>query len=717
MRNLLRAAVIAAATLLAAACAPATLSPSPGLHATDDQQASPSLPALPPLADVPEYRGNSARTGIYPGPGPVSEPQRVWSRTAAGGIEFNPLLWSGNLLFGTLGGHFYSVDARTGELRWDFAGGDEPLGEVRGSGSVADGVVVFSTGDGILHGLDATSATELWSLAGAGAGISDIVAGTVYSAGTDRQVHGLELRTGEQTWSWSAPDDVNGITVDGGVAYVSVLDGRLYAIALEDGRELWHHQTISREAGIAVVGEDVVFISALEGQSAEPTGEIYALERATGRVIWNFRGQSGRQVSLGAIGVTAMYAGSVADGLWAFPIDGGTSDTVQALWHRDTAGSIWKNAALVGEILYLPQSEPGALVAVAAQDGAELWHLQLGGAAQGPVVSGGMLFVADATGVISGYAEAPVKAAIHDATSGAIGTTAPSSTPAGGSPFEVVATFDSSSTSIDTPLDMDVGPDGLLYVLDTKPSVTVLDPATGKPVRTWGRQGTGQGEFDLTRPDDNPGIGAIAVGPDGKVFVGDGANHRIQVFQANGTFVRQFGSFGTGEGQFSRVFHLDAGPDGSVYAVDHDLHYLSKFDPDGEFAWRVGGEGETRPELQRTLQGVTVGPDGLLTVFGEGVGVALVLDPRDGELIRTWGIHGSELGQLEGTVSTFDAEGRIYVESWGVQIYDAAGKFLGGVHARTNPEVTQPPVFAPDGYGYVFGEEGLLRVEVTVPTS
>ena len=72
-----------------------------------------------------------------------------------------------------------------------------------------------------------------------------------------------------------------------------------------------------------------------------------------------------------------------------------------------------------------------------------------------------------------------------------------------------------STTTLKTMLAFDVGPDGLIYALDMKPSVTVINPSTGEVVRSWGRQGTGEGEFDLRVTDGNPGIGDIDVGSDG----------------------------------------------------------------------------------------------------------------------------------------------------------------------------------------------------------
>ena len=75
----------------------------------------------------------------------------------------------------------------------------------------------------------------------------------------------------------------------------------------------------------------------------------------------------------------------------------------------------------------------------------------------------------------------------------------------------------------------------------------------------------------------------------------DGANHRIQVFTPDGTFVRQMGSFGSDDGQFSRPRHLRAAADGSVYAVDNDNSTMTKFDKTGAFVWRV-------PDLIRPIR-------------------------------------------------------------------------------------------------------------------
>ena len=63
----------------------------------------------------------------------------------------------------------------------------------------------------------------------------------------------------------------------------------------------------------------------------------------------------------------------------------------------------------------------------------------------------------------------------------------------------------------------------------------------------WGRKGSGQAEFN-----DPTGIAVAGA----EVFVADSRNGRIQVFDLDGNFKRQFGKPGKGPGELSRPMNL-----------------------------------------------------------------------------------------------------------------------------------------------------------------
>ncbi len=499
MRALRVMVAVVALPLLVFACAPSA-SPGPSgrasLHAAPSATPTVEHSRIPAFVDVPEYRGDTARSGVYPGPGPIAKPELVWSRSV-GELEFAPILVDGVFLVGAIDGHLDALDARTGDARWRFPASGS-VEAITGYASAADGVVVVPIAGG-LQALDLATGAKRWSAPGAAGAITDIVDGIVYSAARDGHAYGLDLQTGRVVWSWVAPSAASYVTVDGGIAYISVEDGRVYAISLETKSELWHLQTIS-QAGAAVVGPDVVFVSARGDQ-----GEIYAVERTTGQLRWKYRPPSGLGMSLGAIGDGVFYSGSVGDGMFAFPITPPPGQ-IRPVWHAEDTGSIVKNADLVDGILYVPVAEPHSLVAIDAADGTILWRLPLEGLAQAPVVSGGMLFTTDDTGVVSAWAEPWLKGLIGQTVSGPLVPPEPSG-PTLSDPFEIVATFDWATTGVKTPWMLDVGPNGLLYALDAKPSVVVLDPASGKHVDSLGQPGHGRRRIRPARIERQPWLG------------------------------------------------------------------------------------------------------------------------------------------------------------------------------------------------------------------
>jgi DNA-binding beta-propeller fold protein YncE len=85
---------------------------------------------------------------------------------------------------------------------------------------------------------------------------------------------------------------------------------------------------------------------------------------------------------------------------------------------------------------------------------------------------------------------------------------------------------------------------------------------------------------------------AVAVGPDGSVYVGDQGSHSIQVFSPDGVFQRDIGVHGTRAGQLTAVGALALAGDGSLLAADGS-NRIVRFAPDGTHlnAWGSTGAG------------------------------------------------------------------------------------------------------------------------------
>jgi NHL repeat len=113
----------------------------------------------------------------------------------------------------------------------------------------------------------------------------------------------------------------------------------------------------------------------------------------------------------------------------------------------------------------------------------------------------------------------------------------------------------------------------------------------GKYLESWGTPGKGDGQFDFS--DHQPsadGFGAIAFAPDGSFFVSDVGNHRVQKFTKDRKFVKAWGTFGSGDGQFAQAGEIVT--DGkTVYVGDGTRGDIQAFDVDGTFLRTFGGSG------------------------------------------------------------------------------------------------------------------------------
>jgi len=122
-----------------------------------------------------------------------------------------------------------------------------------------------------------------------------------------------------------------------------------------------------------------------------------------------------------------------------------------------------------------------------------------------------------------------------------------------------------------------------LYVVDTLASRVVVVNSAGHVVRTFGRRGSGPGEFNF--PTN------IARGGDGRLYVTDTMNFRVQIFDAEGRFLKAFGRLGDGSGDFDKPKGIAVDRDGHIYVVEGFHDVVQIFDPDGRLLLVVGGSG------------------------------------------------------------------------------------------------------------------------------
>ncbi|OGS92248.1 MAG: 6-bladed beta-propeller [Gallionellales bacterium GWA2_60_18] len=162
-----------------------------------------------------------------------------------------------------------------------------------------------------------------------------------------------------------------------------------------------------------------------------------------------------------------------------------------------------------------------------------------------------------------------------------------------------------------------VDPEGKrLYVVDiggvssTNHRVMVFDALSGEHLSDIGKRGNGPGEFNLPRD--------VAVGKDGRLYVVDGGNFRVQIFDAGGKYLQSFGSVGKQLGNFARPKEIATDPEGNVYVIDSAFGNFQIFTPDGELLMFVGDRSEREaPGRYMLPSGVAVDEDGRVYVIDQ----------------------------------------------------------------------------------------------------
>ena len=186
----------------------------------------------------------------------------------------------------------------------------------------------------------------------------------------------------------------------------------------------------------------------------------------------------------------------------------------------------------------------------------------------------------------------------------------------------------------------------------------------------WGSFGSGNGQFDSPA--------GVATDAAGYVFVVDAGNRRVQKFTGSGAYVTQWDSSSSGDNQFFQAFGVATNAVGNVYVGDGMTHRIREFTGTGTYLteWGSFGSGDGQFNF----------PAGIAT---DAAGDVYVVDYGNnriekftgtGAYLAQWGSLGSGNGQFNNptTVAT-DAAGNVYVSdrfNQRIQKFSGTGTYL-----------------------------------------
>jgi len=223
--------------------------------------------------------------------------------------------------------------------------------------------------------------------------------------------------------------------------------------------------------------------------------------------------------------------------------------------------------------------------------------------------------------------------------------------------------------------------DGFVWCTDDRRHIVLQFTLEGKLLKTLGAPDRPSDTGYIMDSRTTVGIRAagpfnrptqVAVAPNGELYITDGyGNARVHRFSADGRLIQSWGEAGTGPGQFNLPHAAWVHTDGRVFVCDRENSRIQIFDPSGKHigTWnmkgrpqsiRIDGENRAFVSILLWMEGKpTYGGTVMPASVPSGVGMF----DLEGNPLARWG--GTNYGELDSFVSAhgmcLDSQGNMYI--------------------------------------------------------
>ena len=167
--------------------------------------------------------------------------------------------------------------------------------------------------------------------------------------------------------------------------------------------------------------------------------------------------------------------------------------------------------------------------------------------------------------------------------------------------------------------------------ISCSPFTVIFKPFQVKPVLPFGKKGLGDGMFK-----DPMGV---AVSDGDEIVVTDNENHRVQVFDSNGTFLRSFGHRGENAGEFNCPVGIAIDKGRNIFISEWNNHRVQIFSWEGGNLDSFGSQGSLDSQLTYPW-GLSLDSTGNVIVADTGNKLIKIFTP-DGRFVMKIGGQGS----------------------------------------------------------------------------
>jgi outer membrane protein assembly factor BamB len=251
------------------------------------------------------------------------------------------------------------------------------------------GLAFVGTRDGWLHAVRADG-TLAWEFqAGGSLGTPAVDGDTVYAGSADGNLYAVAIPTGKARWVYTAKEDLSSRpTVAGGLVLVASLQDTVFAIDAGTGAWKWHHRREQKGGALTIHGAAPVQAGEGLAFAGYSDGFVAAIDLATGAPRWERRlAPPGSYVDVDGLALDGghLYAAAYSGALVAVE-----ARTGKEVWSFAAPGA--SRVMMAGaQVVVVTNAN---VIALTPQNGAPIWTTALSGAPGGtPALAGKWLVV------------------------------------------------------------------------------------------------------------------------------------------------------------------------------------------------------------------------------------------------------------------------------------------------------------------------------------
>jgi outer membrane protein assembly factor BamB len=213
---------------------------------------------------------------------------------ASNDYDFSPVVDAGFAYVAGASGEIAKLDAVSGKQEWRVNVGETLSGGVGVGGSL----VLVGTPKGIVYAYDIAGKLQWKSKLS-----SEILSAPKYFDGLvivrtgDSHIYGINANDGSRKWVYDRTGPAltlrssAGVVVDGGAVYAGFGGGKLIAVRADNGKMLWE-ASVAQPKGVTEIERiaDITSLPVVDGPliyAVAYQGKIAAVDRTSGRVVWN----------------------------------------------------------------------------------------------------------------------------------------------------------------------------------------------------------------------------------------------------------------------------------------------------------------------------------------------------------------------------------------------------------------------------------------------